>query len=89
MALTASTAELEDRDVLLSPDFIRLAGEMYAGTLDVDHPWVSPVDGDLGSLPPIRVYAGEYEILLPSICAFVDLASAAGTNTHLVIGESQ
>lgn len=89
MALTASSADLEARDVLLSPDFIRLAGELYAGTLGIDHPWVSPINGDLGGLPPIQVYAGEFEILLPSIRAFVDAASASGTKAHLVIGDSQ
>lgn len=89
MALTAGTPEGGDLDVLLSPDFIRLAGELYAGTLGIDHPWVSPINGDLGNLPPIQTYAGEYEILLPSIRSFVIHASDMGTKSRLVIGENQ
>jgi monoterpene epsilon-lactone hydrolase len=81
MAPTADTSEREDLDVLLSPDFIRLAGELYAGSLGIDHPWVSPINGDLENLPPIQTYAGEYEILLPSIRSFADHASDTVANS--------
>lgn len=89
MTLSESTTALAASDVLLSADFVRLAGELYAGTLGLEHPMVSPMNGDLGGLPPIQVYAGEYEILLPSIRTFADQALAMGVNVGLVIGEGQ
>lgn len=89
MNLTEATTEPQARDVFLSPDFVRLAGKLYAGELGIDHPWVSPSNGDLAGLPPIQLYAGEFEILLPSIRAFAADASSAGAKTHLVIGADQ
>jgi monoterpene epsilon-lactone hydrolase len=89
MALSEDVAHLADRDVLLSPDFVRASGALYAGELGVSHPWVSPTNGVLTGLPPISVYVGSDEILLPSIETFADRIVAAGGDITVEIGEGQ
>lgn len=89
MALSEDVAHLADRDVLLSPDFVRASGALYAGELGVNHPWVSPTNGVLASLPPISIYAGSEEILLPSIETFADRIVGAGGDLTIEIGEDQ
>lgn len=89
MALSEDVTHLADRDVLLSPDFVRASGALYSGELGVNHPWVSPTNGELKGLPPMSIYAGSDEILLPSIETFSDRVIAAGGDITVEIGEGQ
>jgi len=89
MTLADSIGELEAVDVLLSADHVRSAGRLYAGPIGPEHPWVSPLFGDLGGLPPLQVFVGTEEILLPSVMSFAEAARHAGTEVSLVIGDGQ
>lgn len=89
MTLQEDVSHLEAVDVLLTPDYVRSAGALYAGPLGPEHPWVSPTFGDLSRLPPLQVYAGTCEILLPSIETFVERTRDAGTEVVLHVGEGQ
>ena len=89
MSLHEDLDALEEGDVLLSADYVRLAGRLYAGSLGADHPWVSPTNGDLEGLPPLQVFVGGREILSPSIEAFVERVRAAGSSAEIVVGEGQ
>lgn len=89
MALNDDVHGLEAGDVFLSPDYVRLAGRLYADSRGVDHQWVSPTNGDLDALPPLQVFAGSREILKPSIETFVERARAAGSSAQLIVGEGQ
>lgn len=89
MMLRDDLDALEDRDVLLSAEYVRLAGRLYAGSLAADHPWVSPTNGDLEGLPPLQVFAGGLEILFPSIETFVERGRDAGTSIEFIVGEGQ
>lgn len=46
-------------------------------------PLASPINDSLENLPPIAIYQGGKEILLPDVEAFVQKAKAAGTRVHL------
>jgi monoterpene epsilon-lactone hydrolase len=89
MVLQENLDAAEAGDVLLSADYVRLAGSLYAGALATDHPWISPTNGNLEGLPPLQVFAGSREILSPGIETFVGRARAEGSSVELVIGEDQ
>lgn len=56
--------ELLKKDPMLEPDGARVAGKMWAGTLDTRHYLVSPINGDLSGLCPVSVFVGGHDILL-------------------------
>jgi acetyl esterase/lipase len=89
MMLRENLDVLQTGDVLLSADYVRLSGRLYAGALATDHPWVSPTNGNLESLPPIQVCVGSREILSPGIETFVGRVRAAGSSAELIVGEGQ
>ncbi len=57
--------ELEKRDNLLAVAGLKASGQMYAGDLPITDPRVSPLFGSLDGLPPIQMFAGTADILLP------------------------
>jgi epsilon-lactone hydrolase len=57
--------ELEKVDRILSIAALRRAGSLWAGPLAPDDPRVSPLNGSLAGLPPIAVFAGTEDLLLP------------------------
>lgn len=50
------------------------AGRLYAGDLDVTHPYVSPSNGDFHGLAPMVVFAGTLDLIYPDS---IDLAAKA------------
>jgi acetyl esterase/lipase len=89
MALQENLDAAEAGDVLLSADYVRFAGRLYAGALATDHPWISPANGNLEGLPPLQVFAGSREILRPGIETFVGRVRAEGSPVELILGEGQ
>ncbi len=87
MIVSDDVSALEAGDVLLSVDYVRLAGRLYAGDLGPDHPVVSPINSDLSGLPPMHLFVADSEIFRPSIEAFAEQARATGTEAHLILGE--
>jgi acetyl esterase/lipase len=72
-------AALRAADPWLAVDGLREAGRLYAGTeLDVTHPWVSPVHDSMARLPPLHIFIGTRDILLPACRLLRDKARAAG-----------
>lgn len=71
--------EAEARDAMLNVDKLTQCGEMWAGSLGVRHPLVSPIEDSLEQLPPMRIYAGGRDLLLPDIERFAAKAHAAGS----------
>lgn len=70
--VTLSNSAIDDIkpfDSLLNIDALREKGEAYAGDLDLTHPAVSPIYGDLTGLAKITVFVGSREIL----CADAEL----------------
>ncbi|WP_247349406.1 MULTISPECIES: alpha/beta hydrolase fold domain-containing protein [unclassified Bradyrhizobium] len=50
------------------------AGRLYAGELDVGHPFVSPLNGAFRALAPMTIFSGTHDLLYPDS---VDLAERA------------
>lgn len=57
---------------------------LYAGELDLTDWRVSPIYGDLTSLPPTLILAGERDLLTPGTLGFVERARAAGASIDLI-----
>ena len=51
-------------DPMLSEEYLRTAGNAYAGDLDPAAPMLSPLFGDLSDFPPTLIQVGSHEILL-------------------------
>lgn len=57
---------------------------IYRGSFAAHEPLISPLFAELHGLPPLCVFAGEVEMLLDQIRAFVDRARAAGVEVDYV-----
>lgn len=69
-------ASLNAIDPLLDADGLARAGQLYAGELDIFHPWISPLYGPLTGLPPISLFIGTQDILFPDCKRLVGYARA-------------
>lgn len=70
--------DLEPTDPMLAESGLRAAGRAWAGARDPGHPLVSPVNADLGGLPPIDLFIGDRDILRPAVDRFTEHARRAG-----------
>lgn len=53
----------------------------------LDHPLISPLNGDLSHLPPMLIQAGSHEVLMGDAIALAHKAEQAGTSVDLEIWE--
>ncbi|MEL6349259.1 MAG: alpha/beta hydrolase [Myxococcota bacterium] len=60
-------SDMLGRDVLSNLGALRKIGQIFADDLSVKSPLVSPVYGEMDSLPEIALYAGTSEAFLPDI----------------------
>jgi acetyl esterase/lipase len=83
----ALTSESFDTRAEVDPFFTKLQASglvrSYLGDTDPKNPLASPVYGDLGGLPPIRVHVGDDEVLLDDSRRYVERAVAAGADAKL------
>ncbi len=77
---------VEPRDPWLARAGLRLCGARWAGDLPLDDPRVSPVFGDLTGLPPMDVYIGTDDILLPDCRTLRDAVKSGGIDYHEQLG---
>jgi epsilon-lactone hydrolase len=84
--LTLSGASYETR-AEADPYFTKqqVAGlvRSYLGSVDAHDPLASPLQGRLSGLPPVRIYAGDDEVLLDDSRRYVERAIAAGVDARL------
>ncbi len=59
----------------------------YAGDNDPSLPWISPLYGDLGGLPPLLIYVGADELMRDDAIRFAEKAELAGVDITLRVGE--
>jgi len=93
-AADASVSRVEQvaiaaRDPIQDIPGIVEAGRLYAGELDVGHPFVSPLNGAFRALAPMTIFSGTRDLLYPDS---VDLAERARTvgvpvELHLLRGQ--
>jgi epsilon-lactone hydrolase len=69
---------LEHADVMLRLSAVQQWGRWWAGSADLKSPLLSPLYGDLRRLPPIQIYIGSDDILLPDARLLRDRVLSAG-----------
>ena len=69
---------LEPDDAMLAIPGLQISGRMYAGDLPLDDPRPSPIHGEMGGLPPIAVFTGTADLLLPDSHRLRDRCCEAG-----------
>lgn len=75
-------AEVEARDVLLSIPALVQCGQWWAGGEDARDPLLSPLFGDLKGLPPIDVFQGTDDVLMPDARLLYEKVQQAGGSMH-------
>jgi len=75
--------EVEEHDVMLKVDSLRVMGEWWAGKRDPKDPQCSPYYGDLAGLPPMEIYQGRYDIFVVDSRAFTARAAAENVAVKL------
>jgi monoterpene epsilon-lactone hydrolase len=84
--LTLSGASYEtraDADPYFTKQQVAELVRSYLGNVDAHDSLASPLQGRLGGLPPIRIYAGDDEVLLDDSRRYVERAIAAGVDARL------
>jgi acetyl esterase/lipase len=80
-----SILELQKHDPYLRHKDVAMMARHYYGDHDPHHPLISPVFADLRGLPPLLVYAAEYEILRAEAIRFAEKARADGVDVTLKV----
>ncbi|WP_026941447.1 alpha/beta hydrolase fold domain-containing protein [Hellea balneolensis] len=76
-----------DEEQLLDGSKVHLAAERHAGELSLEDPLISPIFGDLASLPPTWVFTADKDLLHPDIMSSVEKMRAAGLTPALDLAE--
>jgi len=71
------------RDVMQDIPGMIEAFRMYAGDLDVAHPFVSPLNGDLNGLAPMLIFTGTHDLFYPDIVNLANKAARAGVSVEM------
>lgn len=79
LALTGtSLATREAADPLLTKDELATCARLYLGGHDARDTRASPIYGDLGHLPPVRMHVGEDEVLIDDSLRYAERLEKAG-----------
>ncbi|UXA20420.1 alpha/beta hydrolase [Mycobacterium sp. SMC-4] len=73
-----SFLELAPRGIVYDMAFAGFIRGAYVGATPWDHPWVSPIEGQLDGYPPAVVIAGTHDPIVDSARAFADRIRQAG-----------
>lgn len=65
------------------------AGRLYAGELDVGHPFVSPLNGAFRALGPMTIFSGTRDLLYPDSVDLAERARAVGVPVELHLWRDQ
>ncbi|SFO25536.1 Acetyl esterase/lipase [Bradyrhizobium sp. Ghvi] len=82
-------AEIAARDPIQDLPGIVEAARLYAGGLDVGHPFVSPLNGAFRSLAPMTIFSGTRDLLYPDSVDLAARARAAGVPVELHLWRDQ
>lgn len=81
--------EIQPFDPVLNIESLAFKGEKYAGDLELTHPMVSPIYGDLAGLPKITVFAGTREIFCADVEKLEDIALEKDLDIEIYIYKNQ
>jgi acetyl esterase/lipase len=82
-----SMVSRERDDPFLSKVTLEQAAAFYLGTQTAKGPRLSPLDGDISTMPPIRIHVGSAEVLLDDSLRFATKAEQAGLNCEVHVWE--
>jgi acetyl esterase/lipase len=74
-----------DVDICLTPESHRFMAPLYIGSNDPDTTLLSPLNCDLGGLPPLLIHVGDDEILLSDSTRLAEKAGAADVVVELEV----
>ena len=75
---------IEEFDPMLSLKQLQVFGKLWARKTELNNPLVSPLYGDLNSLPPITYFTGVNEILYPDALIFKEKAMKANISLRFI-----
>lgn len=78
---------LQEYDTFLNLKLLRLVGADWAGEVDVHDPMVSPLYGDMQSLPPTDLFTGTWETFYTDIVKTYDKMILANVDARLHVKE--
>ncbi len=76
-----------EEDPMVQRDFTHQLAQLYVPDGKLDQPLASPVNANLGALPPMLIQVGSRETLLDDSRRVAERARAAGVDVSLEIGE--
>src|SRR5258706_2597303 len=84
LTLSGATYETRaDADPYFTKQQVAALVQSYLGKADPNDPLASPLQGRFSGLPPIRIHAGDDEVLLDDSRRYVERAIAAGVDARL------
>lgn len=78
-----SHVHLRDKEPWVNERILRFCAEAVAGGTDYREPLLSPLNGDLGGLPPVLIHVGTNEVLLGDALQFASKAAMSGSEITL------
>lgn len=85
----AEQAAIAARDPISDVAGARECMRLYAGDLDLAHPYVSPLNGRMRGLPPMLVFSGTSDLFHPDSVDLAAKARAAGVPVELHVRHGQ
>ena len=79
--------EYEKKDLMLASYGLIELGKLWAGDLDAKDPLVSPLYGDVKSLPATMIFTGTDEVMVPDNTTLYHKMREAGVDCSLIFGE--
>lgn len=73
------------KDIMLTPDFLELAAQLYADGHDRGDPYISPLFGDFTGFPPLHLQVAAEELLLGETIDMANRARDSGVSVRLAI----
>ena len=77
----------EALDVMLGSYGLRRMARVWAGSLDIRDPRVSPIYGDFSALEDIILLVGTHELFYPDVIKLADMLEKQGRRHTLIVGE--
>ncbi|WP_419912854.1 alpha/beta hydrolase fold domain-containing protein [Hoeflea sp.] len=78
-------ADFIDDDPWLGVEAMQEAARLYAHGHDLKDFRISPIYGNLDTLPPTRIFVGARDILYPDCVSFAEIANACGADIELYV----
>ena len=86
VSMSGDYSGYDEKDPMLGVDGLREMGKAWAGDLDLKDYRISPMFGDMMSLPQTTLFVGTHEILYPDVVEFYNRLRGSGVNVELIIG---